>query len=98
MENGNGVVEGQETEKAEEQEQAAPQMIGGEIHIVADARTGSISVSSPQNFVAAMGLLEVAKVIMTQQHLENVKAQERRRPPAIIPAGMDAIKNLRRPS
>lgn len=93
MENGN-VTEPQDAPAQD----GVQQLIGGEIHIIADAKTGSISVNSPQNFVAALGLLEVAKVIMTQQHLENVKANDRRRPPAIIPAGMDAIKNLRRPS
>lgn len=88
-------------EAVKEEVSAAPepiQTLGGEIHIVADGKTGAVSVQAPPNLAIALGLIELAKVVLVQQHLESMRAQQARRPPAIIPAGMDVIKNLKRMS
>ncbi len=82
------------------QEVVNDKLIQGEIHI-ATMPDGSMQVAYPQNIVAALGLIEIAKEMMLEAYRESNKkanAAARQRPPAIIPAGADAIKNLRRMS
>lgn len=47
--------------------------LSGEVHIVADAQTGNLSVKAPQNFIITLGLLEIAKVILVAQQEEKRK-------------------------
>lgn len=82
-------------EVKEEAPERASQLVGGEIHIVADAHTGAIKVQSPPNLVVALGLLETAKAIMIQQHHENMKAAAR---PTIVRATASDIPKLVRPN
>jgi hypothetical protein len=74
---------------------SAAQLIGGEIHIIADARTGGINVQSPPNLVVALGLLETAKVIIIQKHVDAMRAAEK---PKILRASPQDIPKLVRPS
>lgn len=82
-------------EKVEDTVKEAPvsKFIGGEIRIIADGKTGAISVTHPENMITAMGLIEMAKVIMAD-NLKNSMTQPPKRP-AIIPAGADALKHLK---
>jgi len=71
------------------------QFVGGEVRILADAGTGAISVSAPQNLLVALGMLEMAKVVMVAQHQEAVRAAER---PAIVRPGSADLAKVARPS
>lgn len=97
MENGSAVEP--ETQGGPEQEQQQPQpqgqFIGGEIRIVADARTGSINVQAPANLLVAFGMLEAAKVVLVQQQQE---AMARAAAPAIKRASLADIPRIVRPS
>lgn len=72
--------------------QPVGRFIGAEIHIVSDAVTGAIRVNAPPNSIVALGLMEVAKDIL----LDNQKEAAKKAPPRIIPAGADALANLRK--
>jgi len=75
---------------------ANPRMIlGGVIHIVADAKTGEMNVSAPPNLAVALGLIELAKVVLVQQYIDNSKAAAQ---PKIVRAQPDDIRKLVRPS
>lgn len=77
-----------------EKEVAAPQpVIAGEIHIVTDPATGAISVNAPLNVVAALGLIEVAKAIIMENHRQNLQRQAPS--PRIVKAGADALAKLK---
>lgn len=82
---------------AEENPVVAGNFIGGEIHIIADARTGSIQVNAPQNLVIAFGLIEAAKMILVQRQQELMKKNGLRQPEIVRP-GADAMAKLSRPS
>lgn len=88
----NPVVEAEVVE-AKKEEVVASKFIGGEIRIIADGNTGAISVEHPENMIAAMGLLEMAKVIMVDNLKNSMNAAPKR--PAIIPAGAEALKHLK---
>lgn len=75
-------------------EGAAPQpVIAGEVHIVTDPATGAISVNAPLNVVAALGLIEVAKAIIMENHRQNLQKQAVS--PRIVKAGADALAKLK---
>lgn len=78
-----------------EEKEEVNQFVGGEIHIVADGKSGGISVSAPPNMVVAFGLLEVAKAILMEKQRENAAAKA----PVVRPATMADVKALdRKPS
>lgn len=79
----------------EAQEKDAPMYIGGELTITADPRTGGMSVSAPENMVVAMGLLEMAKVILVDRQRRQQALQDR---PAIARPGAADLARLARPS
>lgn len=81
-------------EKVEAAEVEATPFVGGEIHIIADGKTGGIQIKSPPNLLVCLGILETAKVILTQQHIENMKQQAASRPPAIMKASPADLKGL----
>lgn len=75
---------------------AAPsKYISGEIRIVADGKTGAILVDHPENMITAMGMIEMAKVVMIDNLKQSLSATPKR--PAIVPAGADALKHLGKP-
>lgn len=83
------------------EETAAPNasmFIGGEIHIVADGKTGAIRVNAPQNRIVAYGLLDMAKEILADEarraHAVVEKAMNERK--TIIPASEADMKTLGR--
>lgn len=82
-----------ETVPVEAGGQPKRKFIGGTITIVADPNTGALSVDAPDNLVIALGLLEMGKAILIQRQVDNMKAQPKASP-RIVPAGMDALKNL----
>jgi hypothetical protein len=77
--------------------EAAPQdkvmmpMFGGEIRIVADAKTGSIMVNAPPNLLLALGMLDAAKFILVQKQQEDLAA---RNAPKIKPATPEDLARL----
>lgn len=74
------------------EEAAVPQqlrLIGGEIHIRADARTGAISVNAPPNMIVALGLMEVAKAILIQKQQEQLREIEAMRKRIARPGDVD---------
>lgn len=94
MENGAEVSE-KEVEAAEPQEVGA--FVGGEIHIIADAKTGAINVNSPKNIIIALGILETAKEIMLAQQRAQM-ASAPKPVPTILRADqgmLDKIKAVR---
>lgn len=72
-------------------EEPVTQYIGGELHIVADAKTGQIGVNAPPNIIVALGLLELAKVIIVDKQKEAMRAQ-----PTIVPAHPNDLNVLNR--
>lgn len=77
-------------EKPEEKvEKETGPYLGAEIRIIADAKTGGIFVSAPENMITAFGLLEMAKVILVDRQKQALKTQ-----PAIKPATTDDLKRL----
>lgn len=86
MENGTEVREGElVNETPETAVKAASNYIGGTIKIVADAKTGAISVEHPQNVIIALGIIETAKSIIVQKQQEAVaKMQEAMLKPSIL--------------
>jgi hypothetical protein len=75
--------------------EVADQFIGGEIHIIADAKTGAISINSPKNLIIALGILETAKVIMIKKQQDAMTAATR---PSILRASPADVPKLVRPS
>jgi hypothetical protein len=69
------------------------QLIAGEVHILVDQTTGAISVNAPANMVVALGLIEMAKIILADNHKANLAAAPR--DPQIIKAGMEALDKLK---
>lgn len=55
----------------------APQgkFLSGELHVIANADTGAISVSAPFNDIIALGLLEMARIAITDRHHEQMRKQ-----------------------
>lgn len=90
MENG----EAKEAEVVEPETRTQQINLGGEIHIVADARTGAISVNAPENMVVALGLIEVAKQILNDEHKKRM--QKAALSPTIMRAGQDALNALKK--
>lgn len=77
---------------------AAPQptrFIGAEIHIISDPVTGAVSVNAPGNMIVALGLLEVAKDVLRDNHERGVREMEKKR---ILPASALDLKGLPRPA
>lgn len=70
-----------------------PAFIGGEVHIIADAATGQISVNAPSNKLIAYGLLKMAEEIIAGQKIPSAPTR-----PMIMPVGADALSKLKRPS
>jgi hypothetical protein len=64
-------------------------LIGGEIHIKADARTGGISVNAPPNMIVALGLLEVGKAILIKKQQEQMVEIEKMRSRIVAPGAAD---------
>lgn len=100
MENGSDVKEAEVTgavpEAAVDVTPVAGNYIGGKIEIIADAKTGAISVSHPQNIILALGIIETAKSIIVQKQQEAIrKVQEAMLNPKIFRAGPQDVKNLR---
>lgn len=84
-----------EPEVIEEAPAVNGQYIGGEVHIIADPKTGAMSINAPQNLIIALGLIEAAKAIIIQKQQEVVNKS---RPPMILkPSAMD-VNKLVRPS
>lgn len=83
-------------------EDAAPQpmqLIGGEVRILIDARTGALQVSAPPNQLVALAIIEAAKAFITMQMQDGMRRSvAATAPPAIVKAGADALSRLRRPS
>jgi hypothetical protein len=80
-------------EAAPKDEVAVP-FIGGEVHIIADAKTGGIQVSAPPNLIIALGLLESAKeILLANMRAQNAAAMRAQRP-AIVPAGAGSLRAL----
>lgn len=102
----NGVAEKElEKQVAPEQSQGDRQepvgpFVGGEVHIISNAKDGSMQVSAPQNLVLALGLIEVAKAILIQKQQQTMRAtqEEALRRPAIVRAGPQDVSKLARPS
>lgn len=92
MENGTEI-------KPEISEEVIPEQgafIGGEIHIIADAKTGAINVNSPKNIIIALGILETAKEIILAQQRQNMTSAKPA--PTILRADqgmLDKIKSIR---
>lgn len=84
-----------EVEKEEAvQEKTTGLFVGGEVRIVADGKTGGISVQAPENMVVALGLLELAKVILVEKKKEDMKTA-----PVVKPATAAELAALtRKPS
>lgn len=73
-----------EAEAAQGSDQAqATKFIGGEVRILANPNTGEIMVNAPPNIMVAFGLLEMAKLILTEKHREAMQSRPR---PAILTA------------
>ena len=75
----------------------ADPFIGGEVHILADPKTGRMSIKAPQNLVVALGILETAKVMI----IDDMKAKSAAAQaaaiaprPTIIPANGAQLKDL----
>lgn len=79
-----------EVTKEAAQDQEAGFFVGGEIHIIADPKTGSIMVNAPKNLLIAFGMLEVAKAILTEQQKAQMKKE-----PAIKVVGANALPSGR---
>lgn len=71
----------------------AMQLIGGEFHVVADPATGAISVKSPPNVVAALGLALMGVLLVWDDHKQKV--QKANLSPKIVKAGADALAKLK---
>lgn len=72
-----------------------PQMLGGEIRIVADKATGVINISAPGNMIIALGMIEIGKAILIkQQHDAQAAAQQ----PKILRGDPSRFPLLTRPS
>lgn len=98
----NGTQDAPSSEVKEEEVTEVPvntgsQLIGGEVHILADGKTGGINVKAPQNLAVALGLIELAKVVLVQQHLDLMRAADQVKP-AIVRAQPDDVRKLVRPS
>ena len=78
------------------EEAAAPSdpFIGGEVHIIADPKTGQMSIKAPQNLVVALGILETAKVMIIDDMKQKAQRMAIAPRPAIIPANGAQLKDL----
>lgn len=70
--------------------------VGGEIHIFADKATGEVRVNAPQNLLVALGILETAKAVLIQQHMDAQRRAAMRQ--SILRAGPADVPGLVRAS
>ena len=75
-------------------EPAHTKFAGGEIHIVADGNTGAMNIQAPPDLIVALGILEVAKVMIISNMQQKVAASRIAPRPAIIPANGAQLKDL----
>lgn len=88
------VAEPEIVEEKTGEEAVESKYISGEIRIIADGKTGAISVVHPENMITAMGMIEMAKVVMVDNLKQSMSAPRR---PTIVPAGAEALKHLGKP-
>lgn len=80
---------------AEEKKEEVGQFIGGEVRIIADAKTGNIHVqTSNSNLIVAFGLLEIAKCILVDRQ-RDARNDE---PKIVKPGPADLKMAERKPS
>ena len=77
-------------------EEAGDVGVGGEIHIIADARTGEVKVRAPQNLLVALGILDIARVVLVQQHHEAQRRASQRA--ELVRATSADLGRIQRPS
>lgn len=67
--------------------------IYGEVRITVSPN-GAMQLMAPQNNLVTLAILEGAKAIVLMQLQDSMRRSNATRPPAIVKAGADALKNL----
>lgn len=69
--------------------------VSGTVMISINAATGELQVSAPPNNLIALAIIEAGKIFITTQMQDAMRRSQASRPPAIVKAGTDALRNLR---